>query len=111
MEIVLKFIVEHWYLMLWIVLEVIFGVLLLLKKSKSCEPLHAVISALPDFILFAENKFGAGHGVEKKAFVLYLAVSRFKDYTGIELSRESGIYKVIDRKIEDILKTPMKKED
>ena len=111
MEIVFAFIRDHWIVVLWLVLEVIFGVLVLLKKSKSNEPLYAVIAALPRFIIYAENKFGAGHGVEKKAHVLGNAVKLFYEFTGIELSSNSGLFKILDQKIEEILKTPVKKED
>lgn len=109
MEIVLSFILDHWYLILWLVLEVIFGVLLLLKKSCSNEPLHVVVEALPKLIDIAEDKFGAGTGLRKKLFVLDAAVALFKKYTGIEVSKESEIYKVFSSKIEEILKTPQKK--
>lgn len=109
-----SFIVDHYRLILiglWILIEVIFGVCVLLRKSKSNEPLHAVISQLPKFIIYAENKFGAGNGDVKKAFVLSHALSLFKDFTGIELKSDCSLVKVISEKIEEILKTPSKKED
>lgn len=111
MEVVWKFIIQHWYFVLWLFLEVVFGVLLLLKKSKSNEPLNAVFNSLPRLITYAENKFGAGHGIEKKEAVLSKAVSLFKDFTGIVLKKDCGLYKLIAQRIEEILRTPQKKED
>lgn len=111
MDVILSFIVDHWYLILWLVLEVIFGVLLLLKKNRTNEPLHYVLDALPKLIDIAELKYGAGTGHVKKLFVLDAAIALFKKVTGLEVSKESEIYKIISSHIEAILKTPQKKED
>lgn len=109
-----SFIVEHYRLMLiglWILVEVIFGVVLLIRKNKSNDPLYAVLCGLPRFITYAENKFGAGHGDQKKQCVMSYALNLFKDLTGIELVKGSQYFRIISELIEEILKTPQKKED
>lgn len=111
MEVVWRFIMEHWMFCSSIALEVVFGVLLLLKKGKCNEPLLSVVSSLPRFIVFAENKFGSGHGEEKKKYVMELAIDYFKDLTGVDIKDKSSLVTYLSSKIEDILKTPLKKED
>lgn len=80
------------------------------KKSKRSEPFYQVIAKLPSMIEKVEAIIGRGNGAQKKAKVLSIALSSYKALTGIELTEDSKIARWIDEAIEEILKTPQKKE-
>lgn len=111
MEIIFEYVMDHWIFIVSLVVEVIIGVLLLFKRGKCNEPLLSVIGILPRLVIYAENKYGASRGAEKKNYVLRTALDVFKKLTGIEVTESSEIYHRISYAIEEILKTPMKKED
>jgi len=80
------------------------------KKTKKNEPYYQVISKLPLIIEKVEKFIGSGNGAKKKAKVLSIALDSYKALTGIELAKDSKIAVWIDEAIEEILKTPQKKE-
>lgn len=110
MESIIHFVASHWIWFLWLFLEVVFGVLLLLKKDKVREPLKDVLLAIPELVIKAEKSIGPGHGSDKRELVYQWACSLYKKMTGVSLF--SGFYsKRILEAIEEILETPHKKEE
>lgn len=90
------------------IFEFVSSLILLIKKSKREPSTYGIIlSKLPDFIDEAEKKFGAGHGQEKKLFVmdairLVLSIYGLKDDKMLLLS--------LSEQVEKILSTPTSKK-
>ena len=99
----------------WIIAGVYSLALLLIiifkKKVKTIEILKVVINEiLPEAIVLAEEKFGAGNGKEKKEFVLSLVfASLSKKYDIDEMVIIEKYRPYIEKQLENILSTPQKK--
>lgn len=81
------------------------------KPSKTIEILKVVINEiLPEAIVLAEEKFGAGNGKEKKEFVLSMVFAALaKKYDIDELIIIEKYRPYIEKQLENILTTPQKK--
>lgn len=81
------------------------------KPSKTIEILKVVINEiLPEAIVLAEEKFGAGNGKEKKEFVLSMVFAALaKKYDIDELIIIEKYRPYIEKQLENILSTPQKK--
>lgn len=81
------------------------------KPNKTIEILKVVINEiLPEAIVLAEEKFGAGNGKEKKEFVLSMVFAALaKKYDIDELIIIEKYRPYIEKQLENILSTPQKK--
>lgn len=112
MKEVLSWIVENYKLLILVfacILDIILFLVGFLKKKKII-PLDDVLIALPGAVALVESKIGAGNGELKKKYVLDIAKALFKESTGIELTDDSKTMKFFSSFVEEILKTPTKKE-
>lgn len=96
----------------YIILAVLFVACLVVnivrkKPNKVIDTLSSTIKTLlPQFIRIAEDKYGAGHGTEKKSFVIALVEEWFSS-EGYEFT--DYYLKLTKLFIEQILSTPQKK--
>ena len=107
----IDFIVKNYQFIALVVAALVDVILLLVAvcRKKVNPSLDEVLVSIPDFIRYAEEKFGSGNGDKKKDYVMGIALSLYKHITGFEVSKDSHIYKVISGTIENVLKTPQKK--
>ena len=91
------------------IVDIVLFVMTIFKKKVN-PSLDEVLVSIPEWVLAAEEKYGSGHGVEKKKYVMDLALSIYKHMTGLEVVVGSSIYRMISNTIEYVLKTPQKKE-
>lgn len=112
MKEVFDFLVENHKLMIQILTLVFEAIvfLVLLAKKKVNPSISGIVAQLPALVGIAEEKFGAGKGADKKAYVLACASALFTKATGQVLSESSGIYKTFANAVEEILSTPQRKE-
>lgn len=106
------FISQNYLIMIEIILAVISLVVVILKKTKillNDTPFEKLLSRLPDIISKAE--FVSKDGKVKKSYVLSVCSAYLADLTGKSVVEISGMYSDrISLAIEEILKTPQKKE-
>lgn len=86
-------------------------IVILKKKVKIIDVVKTIISeVLPDCIIQAETKFGAGNGDEKKAYVIQLICKTISERFGIDEFEVFKLYRpFIESMLENILSTPKKK--
>lgn len=112
MEKVINFIVENHEILILLAACLLDVVLFLVGvfRRKTDPSLNSVLKELPRLIFHAECKFGAGHGEEKKKYVLDVALKLYKNWTGFDISEKSFAYHVLGEAVEEILCTPEKKK-
>lgn len=107
-----EFISQNYLIMIEIILGVISLIIVILKKTKillNDTPFEKLLSRLPDIISKAEIL--SKDGKVKKSYVLSVSYAYLADLTGKPVEEISGIYcDRISSAIEEILKTPQKKE-
>lgn len=114
MKLVLNWLSENYLLVIQLVSDLAAILLLIFRKTKVVQklentPLHVIMTELPTYITTAEGTGLDGH--DKKQYVLSLALSRLVSLTGKSLDECFTDYvTIIDRAVEDILKTPQRKE-
>lgn len=107
-----EFIAQNYLIMIEIILAIISLVIVILKRTRVIlkdTPFEKLLSKLPDIISKAEIL--SKDGKVKKSYVLSVSYAFLADLTGKPVEEISGIY--CDRicsAIEEILKTPQKKE-
>ena len=89
----------------------VFLILFFKKKIKVVDVVKAIIAEiLPQVIIDAENKYGAGNGDEKLTYCITVVCEAIAQKYGID---EMTVFKVyrpyIESQIENILSTPKKK--
>ena len=107
-----EFIAQNYLIMIEIILGFISLIIVILKKTKiilNDTPFEKLLSRLPDIISKAEELSNIGK--VKKSYVLGVSYAYLADLTGKSVEEISGVYcDRISSAIEEILKTPQKKE-
>ena len=100
-----NFVQDNWQLLVIIVLDLISLLFFLFRRKIKIvdSPLTSTIEKLPSWINVSEFLFTAG--VDKKSYVKSLALEFYRALGG-----KSNIDDVLDEAIENILKTPQRKE-
>lgn len=100
----IDWLVQNWQFVSSAAISVVsFILLLLFKRNKIFIEDRALMSKIVDFVLQAEQRFGAGHGKEKLDFVLR---SIFPESEKIDDLLRASIVPLVEK----VLSTPQKKE-
>ena len=105
----LDFLRQHYKIIVYACLLLLSIILFIVRKrpNKIIDTIaEKLYSLLPLFIRYAEDKYGAGHGSDKKSYVLDLVKEWFASE---KLEFTDYYFKLCSMFIEQILNTPEKK--
>lgn len=112
MSVIVQFFRDNWRDVVYLVVALILFITNLVKgKVKVADCLSAGYNSIPDLIVSAEDKFGAGSGDEKFKYVFknaLLIIASAGNMSASEACKKYGV--LIETFIESCLSTPVKKE-
>jgi len=105
------FLLDNWQFLVSCLVSIILLIITCCKKRINLSLSDDVYSMIPSFINEAEVEYGDGHGSEKLQFVLKKCLIYLNTRTGISNATLTSLIPGIVNYIEEVLRTPTKKED
>lgn len=104
------FLFYYWRELLDLIIIITSVILFIFSRRKNNPALEQVIFKLPSIISYVEEKFGSGHGADKKQAAMSICSDMFFKLSGIKLEDSSYFSNIISNQIEKVLSTPSRKE-
>ena len=113
-----EFVLENWDKIAIIAITIITSLIYIIIKRKPFtldnfkEAAYKVVSLVPSLCEQAETEYGAGHGEDKKRYVISCCMLLAKNILSREITKDEAIFisDQVGEAIEDVLSAPARKE-